>query len=156
MEAVAYETPGRSDPISALVPHQFRHTFVTELLRAGVSFPGVMKLLGQSSPTVTMRYLGIALPDLQREFHPARSQPRRLAPQPKTPAPFQPPRADLSGLPGALRAAQHVLEMFHRTLPEGGAQHSLDRLGNRIIKIIAAARKLAPPQEQAETGRLDV
>jgi len=29
-----------------------------------------------------MRYLGIALPDLQREYQPARSQPRHLVPPP--------------------------------------------------------------------------
>jgi hypothetical protein len=32
---------------------------------------------------MTMRYLKITLPDVQREFHLARSQPRHLAPQPK-------------------------------------------------------------------------
>ena len=43
------------------------------MLRAGVSFPGIMKLLGHSTPDMTMRYLGIALPDLQREYQQARS-----------------------------------------------------------------------------------
>ena len=33
-----------------LVPHQIRHTYATEMLRAGVSLTGVMKLLGHSSP----------------------------------------------------------------------------------------------------------
>jgi site-specific recombinase XerD len=52
-----------------VVPHQLRHTYATFMLRAGVSFPGTMKLLGHSSPDITMRYLGIALPDhLQREY----------------------------------------------------------------------------------------
>ena len=43
-----------------------------------------MKLLGHTSPEMTMRYLEVALTDLQREFDLARSQPRHLAPQPKT------------------------------------------------------------------------
>ncbi|MBV8890746.1 MAG: hypothetical protein JO266_02025, partial [Acidobacteria bacterium] len=42
------------------------------MLRSGVSFPGVMKLLGHNSSDMTMKYLDIALPDLQREFHSAR------------------------------------------------------------------------------------
>jgi hypothetical protein len=50
------------------------------MLRAGVSFPGIMKLLGHSSPDMTMRYLGVALPDLQREYQQARSQPRHRYP----------------------------------------------------------------------------
>ena len=49
------------------------------MLRAGVSLPAVMKLLGHLNPEMTMRYLDVALPDLQREFHLARSQPRHLA-----------------------------------------------------------------------------
>jgi len=87
-----------------------------------VSFPGIMKLLGHSSPDMTMRYLGVALPDLQSEYQQARSQPRHLIPQPK---PANPTRADLNGLVQALHAAQHVLEMFRRTLPEGASRRHL-------------------------------
>ena len=38
-----------------IVPHQFRHTYGTEMLRAGVSFAAVMKLLGHKSPHMTMQ-----------------------------------------------------------------------------------------------------
>jgi integrase len=68
-----------------IVPHQFRHTYASEMLRAGVSFLAVMKLLGHTSPEMTMRYLDVVLTDLQREFELARSRPRHVAPQPKTP-----------------------------------------------------------------------
>ncbi len=44
-----------------IVPHQFRHTYATEMLRAGVGFPAVMKLLGHTSPEMTMRYIDVAL-----------------------------------------------------------------------------------------------
>src|SRR5260370_39980833 len=54
------------------------------MLRSGVDFPAIMKLLGHASPDMTMLYLDIALTDLQRELHLARSQPRHLVPQPKT------------------------------------------------------------------------
>src|SRR5271169_6946299 len=86
---------------------------------SGRSFPGIMKLLGHSSPHMTMRYLGIALPDLQREYQQARSQPRHLAPQPKQ---SNSRRADLPGLVEALHATQHILKMFRRTLPEGASR----------------------------------
>ena len=33
-----------------IVPHQIRHTYATEMLRAGVSFPVLMKLLGHVDP----------------------------------------------------------------------------------------------------------
>ena len=127
-----------------IVPHQLRHTFATFMLRAGVSFPGIMKLLGHSSPDMTMRYLGIALPDLQREYQQARSQPRHLAPQPK---PSNSARADLPGLIEALKAAQHVLEMFRRTLPDGAARRRLGRLANRLSKMVCEAHTLETPEK---------
>ena len=74
-----------------IVPHQMRHTYGTEMIRAGVGFAAVMKLLGHTSPRMTMRYVDVTLTDLQREFELARSKPRHLAPQPKTlPAPTKP------------------------------------------------------------------
>ena len=127
-----------------IVPHQLRHTYATFMLRAGVSFPGIMKLLGHVSPDMTMRYLGVALPDLQREYQMARSQPRHLAPQPKQ-SNFA--RADLPGLIEALHAAQHVLEMFRRTLPEGASRRRLDRLANRLTKIVCEAHTLGTPDK---------
>jgi integrase len=69
-----------------LVPHQLRHSFGTEMLRAGVTLPAVMKLLGHLNPEMTMRYLEVSLLDLQREFHLAQSQPRHLLPQSRLPA----------------------------------------------------------------------
>jgi integrase len=125
-----------------IVPHQLRHTYATFMLRAGVSFPGIMKLLGHSSPDMTMRYLGIALPDLQREYQQARSQPRHLVPQPK---PSNSSRADLPGLIQALRATQHIFEMFRRSLPDGAPRRHLSRLANRLTKIICEVQALETP-----------
>jgi integrase len=123
-----------------IVPHQCRHSYATEMLRAGVSFPVLMKLLGHTSPDMTMRYLDVALNDLQREFELARSKPRHLVPRPKT---TFAPRSGLNGLLDSLRAAQHVLEMFRRTLPNGTSRAHLDRLSNRLTKIVTEARKLS-------------
>jgi hypothetical protein len=117
-----------------------RHTFATKMLRAGVSFPVLMKLLGHTSPEMTMRYLDVALTDLQREFQQARSHPRHLVPQPKMPSARI--RTGLNGVIDSLLAAQHVLEMFRRTLPDGPSRASLNRLSNRLTKILSEARKL--------------
>jgi hypothetical protein len=127
-----------------IVPHQLRHTYATFMLRAGVSFPGIMKLLGHSSPDMTMRYLGVALPDLQREYQQARSQPRHLVPQPKPPNSAS---ADLPGLIDALHDAQHVLEMFRRALPEGPSRRRLGRLANRLTKMVCEANSLDTPNK---------
>jgi hypothetical protein len=63
---------------------------------------------------MTMRYVDVALTDLEREFQLARSKPRHLAPQPKTST--APVRTGIDGLIDSLVAAQHVMEMFCRSL----------------------------------------
>jgi site-specific recombinase XerD len=126
-----------------IVPHQFRHTYATELLRSGVSFPVLMKLLGHVDPGMTMRYVDVALTDLQREFQLARSKPRHLAPQPKTST--APVRTGIDGLIDSLVAAQHVMEMFRRSLPNGNARNRLLRLSVRLIKILTEIRNLQTP-----------
>jgi integrase len=125
-----------------IVPHQFRHSYGTEMLRAGVSFAAVMKLLGHKNPHMTMQYVEITQQDLQREFLLARSQPRHIAPHPKTPLVT---RAGIDGVADSLRAAQHVLEMFRRSLPKGTCHNRLTHLSNRLSKIIAETRKLNTP-----------
>ena len=124
-----------------IVPHQFRHTYATEMLRAGMSLTAVMKLLGHTSPEMTMQYLDVTLNDLQRAFELARSKPRHLVPQPRaSSAPF---REGLDGVIDSLLAAQHVLEMFRRTLPKNTARLRLNRLSNRLTKVLVEARNLA-------------
>jgi site-specific recombinase XerD len=129
-----------------IVPHQFRHTYGTEMLRAGVSFAAVIKLLGHKSPHMTLQYLEITQQDLQREFHLALSHPRHLVPS-RTLSSGSPPRADLSSLIDSLTAAQHVLEMYRRNVADNSARRLLDRLANRILKILTETRKFNPPQK---------
>jgi site-specific recombinase XerD len=127
-----------------VVPHQLRHTYASEMVRSGVTLPALMKLLGHTDPGMTMRYVEVASSDLQREFCLARSQPRHLAPQPK--APMITPRAGVDGIVDSILFAQHAMEMFRRSLPNGPSRRSLDRLSNRLTKILSATRKLNPPR----------
>lgn len=112
------------------------------MVRAGVSLPALMKLLGHVNPEMTMRYVEVASTDLQREFHMARSQPWHMVPQPK--APIITPRAGLDGVVDSLLFAQHSTEMLRRALPDGPPRHRLDRLSNRLTKILRETRKLNP------------
>jgi integrase len=123
-----------------IVPHRMRHTYATQMLRSGVTFPAVMKLLGHKSADMTALYVEVAQTDLQREFHQAQSQPRHIAPRPH--APLTSPRPGLDGVIDSLLVAQHTLEMFRRTLDDGHPRRRLDRLSNRLIKILAEVRKL--------------
>jgi integrase len=125
-----------------IVPHQFRHTYASEMLRAGVNLPALMNLLGHVDPDMTMRYLDVTLTDLKREFQLARSKPRHLAPSPNPSV--TPLRVGLGGVIDALSGAHHVLEMFRRTLPDSPTRTCLDRLSNRLTKIVIVAKSLGP------------
>src|SRR6266478_3997418 len=70
-------------------------------------------------------------------------KPRHLVPQPK--APIVSLRAGIDGVLDALLSAQHVLEMFRRALPNEVSRRCLDRLANRLSKIIIEAHKLSTP-----------
>jgi integrase len=127
-----------------IVPHQLRHTYASEMVRSGVTLPAVMKLLGHADPGMTMRYIEVTSNDLHTEFRLARSQPRHLAPHPK--APTISPRAGLDGVVESLLFAQHAIEMFRRSLPDGPPRRCLDRLSNRLTKILFETRRLTPPK----------
>jgi len=125
-----------------LVPHQNRHTYATEMLRAGVSFPAVMQLLGHTSPEMTLLYLKITQPDLQREYHQALSHPRHLAPSFRALPQSSSARADLPTLLHAIDAAEYVLQTLCRTLPANSDRRLLTRVGRRLSKILKQLRSI--------------
>jgi hypothetical protein len=108
-----------------------------------MSLTAVMKLLGHTSPEMTMQYLDVTLNDLQQAFELARSKPRHLVPQPRVSS--APLREGLDGVIDSLLTAQHVLELFRRSLLNDTARIRLNRLSNRLTKILIAARNLATP-----------
>jgi len=52
--------------------HRLRHIWATDLLNCGIGLPALMKLMGHKSIQMTLRYLKVAQPDLQRKFYRAR------------------------------------------------------------------------------------
>lgn len=64
------------------VPHQLRHTYATSLLRAGVSLPALMRLLGHHNANMTLIYVEITQLDLHREYQAALQNPRYQIPVP--------------------------------------------------------------------------
>lgn len=147
LRAALHDAAAAAGVHAHIVPHQLRHTYGSEMLRAGVSLPAVVKLLGHKSPRMTLQYLEITQQDLQREYHLARSQPRHLVPVPRLGSSLSLPCADLASLIDSLRNTQHVLEMFRRSLSETSARRLLDRLANRLVKISAEAKKLNTPEK---------
>ena len=58
-------------------PHRFRHTFGADMVRAGISLPALMHLMGHSHIQTTMLYVQLAPQDVWREY--ARAVEQRLA-----------------------------------------------------------------------------
>ena len=67
-------------------PHRFRHTFATDMVRAGISLPALMKLMGHAQIQTTMVYLQITPQGVWEQY--ARAVAQIVRPTP--PAPVQP------------------------------------------------------------------
>jgi len=64
-------------------PHRFRHTFGSDMVRAGISLPAWMHLMGHADIHTTMLYLQLAPEDVWREFARAVQQRVPLSPPEK-------------------------------------------------------------------------
>jgi hypothetical protein len=84
-----------------------READASEMVRAGVSLPALMTLLGHVRAEMTMKYVLVAGDDLQREFHLARSQPQHLVPLPKASTNFASPRIGRCCRFFSLRSTRH-------------------------------------------------
>ena len=60
-------------------PHRLRHTFGADMVRAGVSVPALMKLMGHSQIFTTMRYVELSPHDVWHEYAKAVQNRARLA-----------------------------------------------------------------------------
>lgn len=124
-----------------IVPHQMRHTYATTMLRAGVSLPALMKLLGHRTANMTLRYVQITQQDLQREFHLARSSPRHLVP---LPASVDAPDPDTIGPATVLErfsAAIRVLELYRQQNPTASGR-PLQLLLRRLVRARSGFQKV--------------
>jgi site-specific recombinase XerD len=80
--------------------HRLRHTFATEMARAGMQVPALMKLLGHRTPKMTMRYVEVAQLDVRKAYDDALVQLRVMhALQQRA----LPPHSSLPQHPEALR-----------------------------------------------------
>lgn len=129
-------------PIS---PHRLRHTWATELLNCGIGLPALMKLMGHKSIQMTLRYLKVAQPDLQREFYRARHN---------TPLPYSLPSLsvstatpDLPGIRQAVAATRHLLEMYRRQFSDDKTRRRLQRLDRRLLDVAQQLLNIAAPEK---------
>ena len=131
-----------------VTPHQLRHSFATEMLRAGMSLPALQALLGHQDIRMTLRYTQVSQTDLQQQYQLARQHVavrHPLPPLPVPPASLPELEAGILAITQALAAARHLMEMYRRQLTQPAPRGALDRLENRLSKIIAALGQLPDP-----------
>ena len=49
-------------------PHRFRHTFASDMVRAGMSLPALMQLMGHANIETTLRYVQVTAQDVYLEY----------------------------------------------------------------------------------------
>jgi site-specific recombinase XerD len=130
---------------SPISPHRLRHTFATELLNCGIGLPALKELMGHKDIRMTLRYLKVTQPDLQREFY----QARHNTPQPYcVPSlSFSSAASDLPGIRQALAATRHLLEMYRRQLSDDKARRRLRRLDRRLLHVDHQLQKITVREE---------
>src|SRR4029077_19401668 len=53
---------------SPISPHRLRHTWASDMLRRGISLLALKEMMGHKDIRMTLRYLKVTQPDLQRDF----------------------------------------------------------------------------------------
>jgi integrase/recombinase XerD len=71
----------RTTGIKLAHPHRFRHTFASDMVRAGISLPALMQLMGHVDIQTTLRYVQITPQDVYVEY--ARAVAQHTRPVPK-------------------------------------------------------------------------
>jgi integrase/recombinase XerD len=61
-------------------PHRFRHTFASDMIRAGISLPALMQLMGHAQIQTTMVYLQLTPQDVREQY--ARAVAQLIRPTP--------------------------------------------------------------------------
>jgi integrase len=74
----------RTTGIPMANPHRFRHTFATDMVRAGISLPALMQLMGHADIETTMHYVQVSPQDVYLQY--ARAAAQCIHPQPKIPS----------------------------------------------------------------------
>ena len=58
----------RTTGVAQANPHRFRHTFATDMIRAGISLPALMQLMGHAQIQTTPIYVQLTSQDVYRQY----------------------------------------------------------------------------------------
>jgi len=112
------------------------------MLRAGVSLPALMKLLGHRTANMTLRYVEVTQQDWQREFLLARQSPRHRLP---LPAALGAPHAEVANAAAVLdrlSAAVRRLDLVRQHSATAEQDKPLRLLLRRLLRARSHFEKL--------------
>lgn len=138
MRSVLNTAAMRAGCSAHITPHQLRHTYATEMLRAGVSLPALKELLGHKDIRMTMRYIQVSQNDLQQQYRQARQNivSRYAVPGlPHTNQATLKTAIGIASIRSALDSAIQLLEIYIRHLNHNQVRHDLQCLARRLNKI---------------------
>lgn len=135
------ELTAHLDTTENIYCHRLRHTFATEMARAGMPVPALMKLLGHKTPKMTMRYVEVAQNDVREAYDQAMTQLRairsvqsRALPALPGPAPALTPQAESNQLHMLMEAVITCLESHRRDEHDAARSKQLLRFIKRMRK----------------------
>jgi site-specific recombinase XerD len=65
-------------------PHRFRHTFASDMVRAGISLSALMQLMGHAKIQTTLVYVQLSAQDVYQQYARAVAQLVRRIPPPQS------------------------------------------------------------------------
>lgn len=121
-------------PTEHIHPHRLRHTFATEMIRAGMSVQVLMKILGHANAAMTMRYVEVTAADLRHDYYKALKQLTALnhihLPEPDTPG----------ATPTQLHDIFHILITRLESMHRDCANTPMASLLGRFVKRLRRTR----------------
>lgn len=147
LREVLQKTSRRAGCSISIRPHQLRHTYASELLRAGISLPVLKQLLGHKDIRMTMVYVQVTQNDLQRQYHLARKNMAETHTLPQLPTLLAAEPGGLQTVSQSLVTARHLLEMYRRQLDHKQSRRKIARLINRVTKVLAELAHLDTPEK---------
>src|SRR5260370_19153880 len=100
------------------------------MLRAGMSLPAVMQLLGHKTIEMALRYIQVTQTDLQRQYQMALQNIAVLHSIPKLALPDASIDTGIPAISKSLEVSRHLLDMYRRQLSDDRARRQLARLLN--------------------------
>jgi site-specific recombinase XerD len=120
-----------------VTPHRLRHTFATTMLRAGMTLPGLMKILGHRNVGMTLRYAEVTGLDVQRAFEKAVKVLEGRYEIPTLPVIYEKPGkgSTRSAILAQLNVLAVVMEAFRQDHATASQKKGVQRLVERIRRL---------------------